>query len=131
MMEMAAAPEGSLKSRFAHRFIGTDEKGYTHVHVVPLDIDLSDRHAAAIVPYDLIVSELREADEIAIMDFCVCRKTMKCRHHPHDFGCIFTGVGARHVLELGVAHRATFAEAVAHVDRAAELGLMGSAPPCK
>ena len=45
--------------------------------------------------------------------------------------CIFTGVGARHVLELGVAHRATFAEAVAHVDRAAELGLMGSAPPCK
>lgn len=48
MMEMAAKPEGSLKSRFAHRFIGTDEKGYTHVHVEPLDIDLSDRHAAAL-----------------------------------------------------------------------------------
>ncbi len=44
----AAEPEGSLKSRFAHRFIGTDEKGYTHVHVEPLDIDLSDRHAAAL-----------------------------------------------------------------------------------
>ena len=126
ILDMAAAPEKSLRSRFIHKFIGTDEKGYTHVHIIPLNVDLSDRHATAIVPYDLIVSELREADDIAIMNFCVCRKTMKCSSHPRDFGCIFTGVGARHVLDLGVARRATFEEAVAHVDKAAELELMGA-----
>ena len=75
-----------------HRLLGTDSEGYTHVHVIPLDIDLTDCSQTVIVPYDLIVAELKDARDIAIMNFCVCRKTMKCSSHPRDFGCIFTGV---------------------------------------
>ncbi|MCR5259276.1 MAG: 4Fe-4S binding protein [Desulfovibrio sp.] len=127
IMELAARPEKSVANKMLHRLLGTDSKGYTHVHVIPLDIDLTDCSQTVIVPYDLIVAELKDARDIAIMNFCVCRKTMKCASHPRDFGCIFTGVGARRVVELGVARKASLEEAVAHVDRAAELGLMGAA----
>ena len=127
ILKLSATPEKSVRNKMFHRFLGTDEKGYTHVHVIPLNVDLSEKHGTVIVPYDLIVAELKDADCIAIMNYCICRKTMKCKCHPHDFGCIFTGIGARHVLDLGVARRATVDEAIAHVDKAAELGLMGAA----
>ncbi len=127
LMAMAGMPDDSLRSRIVHRLVGTDEKGYTHVHVLPLNVDLSDMHGTVIVPYDLIVAELNDADFIAIMNFCICRTSMKCRHYPQDFGCIFTGAPARHLVKMGLARHASYDEAVAHVDRAAELGLMGAA----
>lgn len=123
-------PESSAKNKMVNKFLGFDDKGYTHVHVMPLNIDCSDirdKHHSVVVPYDLIIAELKDADFIAIMNFCICRKSMKCEHYPWDFGCIFMGPNGRHAVEGGIAHQATLEEAIAHVDKAAEMGLMAAA----
>ena len=75
----------------------------------------------------LFVQELKEAYRIAILNQCICRKNFDCQHYPHDFGCIFLNANAVHALESGIAHEATLEEALAHVQEAAELGLMGAA----
>lgn len=127
ILKLAAAPENSAQNKVLNRVMGTDEKGYSHVHVIPLNVDLTDKHSTVIVPYDLMIAEIKDADCIAIMNYCVCRMALDCKDYPHDFGCIFTGFAARHVIDLGIAREATVEEAIAHVDKAAELGLMGAA----
>ena len=127
ILKMAATPEDSIANKLLNKVMGTDENGYSHVHVLPLNVELTDRHSTVIVPYDLMVAEIKDADCIAIMNYCICRKALHCKDYPQDFGCIFTGIAAQHVLDMGIAHKATVAEAIAHVDKAAELGLMGAA----
>ena len=126
IVSFVAEPETSLKHKLTSSFLGFDDKGYTHVQVIPLNVDLSDRHHNVVLPVDLMIQELKEAKEIAILDSCICRKNRKCEHYPHDFGCIFMGPNARHALETGIAHRATVEEGVEHIMKAAELGLMGA-----
>jgi len=126
-------PLDSPSSKFVYKFLGFDDNdkhGYTHVTVMPLSVDLSEekaKHKSVIVPMDLIFIELEEAEEIAIMNKCICRTNFDCQEHPHDFGCIFMGPLAHHAVEQSRARMVNVEEAKAHVRKAAELGLMGSA----
>lgn len=127
VVSMMGEPAGSAKRRFTSEFLGFEDSGYTHVQVIPLDVDLSSKSHNVILPVDLIVQELKDADYIAILHQCICRDSFDCKHYPHDFGCIFLGPVGRHAVEKGIARHATLEEALEHVHEAAELGLMAAA----
>lgn len=124
---MMGEPVGSPKRRFTSEFLGFEDSGYTHVSVLPLNVDVAEGHYNVVMPVDLIVQELKESSHIAILDYCICRKNFDCQEHPHDFGCIFLNANAVHAIEVGIAHEASLEEALDHVKRAAEMGLMGAA----
>jgi len=127
LTENMGEPIGSPMRRFTSEFLGFEDSGYTHVSVLPLNVDVAEGHHNVVMPVDLIVQELKEAHHIAIMDYCICRKNFDCKDHPHDFGCIFLNANAVHAIEAGNAHEATVDEAIEHVLKAAEMGLMGAA----
>lgn len=58
-----------------------------------------------------------------LMDFCLCRAAEGCEDYPIDMGCLFLGPAALDINpELG--HRVTKEEALAHVRRCREAGLV-------
>jgi UDP-glucose 4-epimerase len=72
----------------------------------------------------MVVSELiRRARYHVILDACLCRQGRDCEVHPHDIGCLFLG---RSGLEVppGYSRRVSEAEALAHVERAVQAGLV-------
>lgn len=58
-----------------------------------------------------------------IMDFCICRESMKCKKYPIELGCLFMGDAARKIpKELG--RSVSKKEALAHVKRCRDEGLV-------
>lgn len=78
------------------------------------------------MPIDLMKRAVREAAYITIMNACICRDGQNCTTYPKDLGCIFIGKGSRVLEERKIGRRATVEEAIAHIDRGAELGLIGN-----
>lgn len=75
------------------------------------------------VPMDLVKKAIREADFIGGMKECLCRAGNDCQTYPHDLACLFLNRAGQVVVEHGMAREFTVEEALARVDRAAELGL--------
>lgn len=94
---------------------------------IPFNVDLADRGEKVTLPVDLAKQAIREASFRALINKCACRHTFDCKAYPHEFGCMFLGAGARVVVENGIAHEATVEECLAHVDKAAALGLAAGA----
>lgn len=109
-----------------YNLLGFGENGYNHINVIPLNVDVSEAAHSTVVPVDFMFQELEEAEYIAILHECVCRKTNGCKEHSHDLGCIFLNACGRAAVKNGLADKATVDQAKAHVLRAADEGLMGS-----
>ena len=76
-----------------------------------------------VMPSDIIKSMINEADDIVIMNKCLCRNSTGCTDYPRDLGCIFLGkttrkISRRHCREV------TRQEAIEHIDKCAEAGLI-------
>jgi ferredoxin len=57
------------------------------------------------------------------MNHCICRETEECKDYPIDIGCLFLGEAVKHINpKLG--HPVTQEEALAHLQRAREAGLV-------
>ncbi|MEJ5185925.1 MAG: 4Fe-4S binding protein [Candidatus Geothermincolales bacterium] len=55
---------------------------------------------------------------------CICRTQESCQRYPRDFGCIYLGDAAAH-LHPSLGRLATVEECLEHVERGADLGLVG------
>ncbi|MCQ2078805.1 MAG: 4Fe-4S binding protein [archaeon] len=66
-------------------------KNNTVRRTVDLDIEIKDADERNVVPSDLVKMVLRKSDKIFIMNFCLCRKSNKCKDYPVGSGCIFVG----------------------------------------
>lgn len=75
------------------------------------------------VPMDLVKKAIREASFIGGMKECLCRAGNDCQTYPHDLACLFLNRAGQVVVDHGMAREFTVEEALARVDRAAELGL--------
>lgn len=75
------------------------------------------------VPADLVKKAIMEAKFIGGMKECLCRAGQDCKTYPHDLACLFLNMGGKVVVDHGMAVELTKEEAIARVDRAAELGL--------
>jgi UDP-glucose 4-epimerase len=75
------------------------------------------------LPYPLLAPLVENASARTILNECPCRRAERCANYPRDLGCLFLGDGAAQIhAELG--REATPAEALAHVERAMEAGLV-------
>ena len=76
-----------------------------------------------VMPSDIIKSVINEADDIVIMNKCLCRNSTECTEYPRDLGCIFLGkttrkISRRHCREV------TREEAIEHINKCSEAGLI-------
>lgn len=93
------------------------------VYNLNVDVDSPDQRESVIVPMDLVKQAIEKADYIGAMNKCLCREANNCTHYPHDLACLFLSKSGRVVVQHGIARKVTKEEALARVDRAAELGL--------
>lgn len=98
-------------------------QGYT----LNLNASLADAAQGVVLPVELMQRAIRESECRVIMKRCLCRVAFSCDHYPKDHGCLFLGERARGLVEKGIGREAGVEEALAHVDKAAELGLVGQA----
>ncbi len=111
--------------RRLYRFEG---KGYyTQGHVLPINESLQKSERAGnslITPTDLIKKAVEESSYRIILHRCLCRDGFKCKDYPIDLGCLMLGEACRHMVARGIAKSVSVEEALAIVDRAADLGLV-------
>jgi len=102
---------------------GPLEKPKIQSRVIPLNAPVK-KSKNAVIPYQLLDDFLDQAGFKMILDECLCRRGMKCRDYPIDFGCIMLGEGARTMLENGHGREVSAEEAKAYVRKAKEHGLV-------
>ncbi len=75
------------------------------------------------LPSTLVDHFIKEASYHWLMNACICREGDDCQHYPHDLGCLFLGEAVMKINpKLG--RLVSKEEALAHVHRARELGLV-------
>jgi Pyruvate/2-oxoacid:ferredoxin oxidoreductase delta subunit len=90
---------------------------------IELNKSLEGADRKVTVPADLVKKAIMEAQFIGGMKECLCRAGQDCQDYPHDLACLFLNMGGKVVVDHGMAVELTKEEAIARVDRAAELGL--------
>lgn len=84
-----------------------------------------EREADIVLPSQVVEHFIEKSSYRFTMHKCICRECMPCKSYPHEIGCLFLGEAARGIHpELG--RELSKAEALAHVRKAAEHGLVFS-----
>ncbi len=104
-----------------------EEKTYSHGTIFNLNVDLSEAGESRVLPMDLIKDTLRKAKYIASARTCLCRDALDCKEYPKDLCCFFLSNSGRKIVEHGIGYEISLEDALARVDQAAELGLIGQA----
>ena len=121
------------KSKTFNRIVGRMFFDGDDMIVVPKDkvatrtintnIEIEDAGESTVLPSDVVKNLINRADDIFIMNFCICRKSNKCEDYPVDHGCVFMGKGVYRIPpEFG--HLVTHEEACAYIDECGDLGFV-------
>lgn len=108
-------------------FFTPEEKTYSHGTVYNLNVDVSDKGESVVVPMDLVKDMLRNANFIASANACICRDANSCKNYPKEVCCLFMSNSGRTVVDHKVGYEISLEDALARVDKAAKLGLVGQA----
>lgn len=109
------------------RLAELEPEALTQGYTLSLNADLLEAAQGVVLPVDMMKQAIRESDYRVILKRCLCRSAYSCDHYPRDHGCLFLGNRARGLVEKGLGREAGVEEALAHVDKGAELGLVGQA----
>jgi len=90
--------------------------------VVQMDQRL-DNLGEVVMPSQVVEHFIEKANYHWIMDWCICRKSTKCEDYPIDLGCLFLGE-ATLKIDPRLGHRATKQEALEHVQKCRDAGLV-------
>ncbi|NVM53240.1 MAG: 4Fe-4S binding protein [Candidatus Helarchaeota archaeon] len=92
--------------------------------IIYLPIDqVITQSGEVVLPSQIVEHFIKSANYHWIMNFCLCRASAKCKEYPIELGCLFLGEAAMGINpQLG--HRATKEEALEHVRRCREAGLV-------
>jgi len=111
--------------KLLRKITGFEGKGrYTQSYIVPINRKVDYQSKNVIIPIDKIRQIIKISNFRAIMNSCICRDGCSCKNYPHNIGCLQLGEGSRNMTRRGIAHEATEEEALAHLENAAELGLV-------
>jgi len=100
-----------------------------HLTYVPIQQDIQGAGSTHL-PRKIVEELIRRASHRAIIHHCTCRLEQGCTEHPIDLGCLLMGDGAAEI-DGNIARQVTVEEALEHLDRALESGLIplvGRAP---
>jgi UDP-glucose 4-epimerase len=76
-----------------------------------------------VLPYPVLTSILQQASTRFLMNECLCRRGENCQTYPHSLGCLFLGEAVTEINPT-MGHLVDTDEALAHVRRAMDLGLV-------
>lgn len=76
-----------------------------------------------VLPSQVVEHFIDKAKYQWIMDWCICRSSTRCKDYPINLGCLFLGE-ATLKIDPRLGHRATKEEALEHVRRCREAGLV-------
>ncbi|MBI9074255.1 MAG: 4Fe-4S binding protein [Desulfatibacillum sp.] len=115
---------GGIVRRLA--LINDRKKHFTQGTVVPVHVDLNKegKQGSKVLPIQLVEKLIREAPHRYIVHRCLCRDGNDCQDFPHDHACLFLGEGSHVTYENGISRKATVEEAIAHLHKGVELGLV-------
>ncbi len=90
--------------------------------MIQLDQEVDDP-GQTVLPSDLVDRFIEQANDLWIMNFCICRRSMSCKDYPVELGCLFLG---RATLEINPdwGRRVTRGEARDHIRKCQEEGLI-------
>ncbi len=102
------------------------EKEFSQGYIVPLNQNIDYRKGArnTVLPHTMVQKLVKESSYRVVLDRCYCRDGKRCSQYPIDFGCIFLGEGTRKLVENGIAREVSMKEALDHLKRAGEMGLV-------
>jgi ferredoxin len=89
-----------------------------------IDANVRVRSTPVVLTQDIARELIDNAAFIARGDRCPCREERQCREYPASFGCLYLGEGARGIVARGYAGEIDRLEAIEHLHRAEELGLV-------
>jgi ferredoxin len=78
---------------------------------------------SVVLPFPLLTPLVSRASARTILNECMCRRAEGCRAHTQELGCLFLGDGAA-AIDRSVGRQASVGEAMDHVQRALETGLV-------
>jgi ferredoxin len=78
---------------------------------------------SVVLPFPLLTPLVSRSSARTILNECMCRRGEGCRAHPQELGCLFLGDGAAKI-DRSMGHQVSVDEAMAHVQRALETGLV-------
>lgn len=91
-------------------------------HVIQVG-ETVDGQEEVVLPSQVVDHFIDQANYLWIMDFCICRASMKCRDYPVELGCLFMGEAVMGINPT-FGRRVTREEAKAHVRRCRDAGLV-------
>ena len=92
------------------------------VQTIPVN-ETVEKPIEVVLPSQIVEHFVEQASVRWIMDFCLCRAAEACQDYPIELGCLFLGEAALGINpDLG--RRVTKEEALAHVERCREAGLV-------
>jgi len=97
---------------------------HNEVTAVPVNVEVA-RPGSAAIPKRLLARMLSEIDDIFLLHHCVCRKLHPVEGYPSEVGCMALGPASR-MIHPSHGRRVTPREAAAHVEKAANAGLVAS-----
>jgi len=83
-------------------------------------VDVPDQ---VVLPSQVVAHFIEQASVHWLMDSCICRRGQGCTDYPIDLGCLFLGEAALGI-DPRLGRRVTKAEALAHVQRCRDAGLV-------
>lgn len=105
-------------------FEGDDIVYLARDEVVEVEINKSFGDIEHVVLPSQVVEHFIEASSKRwIMDWCICRKSSKCKDYPEDLGCLFLGEASAGI-DPRLGRAATKEEAKEHIRRCREAGLV-------
>lgn len=110
--------------RRAFRFEGGEHHAEACIVPIQHNLEFSSKNRNMVVPIQRLREAVEESSYRIIMQRCICRDSFKCKQFPVDFACLMLGEACRTMVGNGIARYATVEESLAHLDRAAELGLV-------
>jgi ferredoxin len=102
------------------------DNSHTQGYLVPInrDLDYQGKAPGAVTPISMVRRAIEESSYRMIMNKCMCRDCHTCKDYPIELGCIMLGEACRKMVSSGVGRYATVEEAVGHLERAAQLGMV-------
>lgn len=78
-----------------------------------------------VAPIGVVEHFVEEASHHVSLNFCPCRRELKCDEYPRDFGCTFIGEGSRQI-DPKMGRHISKEEALDKVRKASDMGLVST-----
>lgn len=123
--------ETPVIGRLIKKLVLMDSPENHHTQGYTLNIDKrlhkDEANGNVTLPIELVRRLVKESEHRYKLMGCICRTGNSCKDYPIDFGCLFLGEGGQVCEKNGIAEAVSVEEALQHVEKAQEYGLIAQA----